>query len=105
MPIARRGEIWLIDLGYAAKERPALVLSVAFEDHERAIVTFIPRTTSARGTRFEIAHRAHGFDPGVFDAQGISGTPEAKLVRKLGTVDARTLAEIEDATRQWLALG
>lgn len=104
MPVARRGEIWLIDLGYAAKVRPGLVLSVAFEDHERAIVTFVPRTTAVRGTRFEVPHRAHGLDPGAFDAQGISGVPEAKLVRQLASVDAKTLADTEAAVRRWLAL-
>lgn len=104
MPVARRGEIWLIDLGYAAKVRPALVLSIAFEDHERALVTFVPRTTMARGTRFETKHHAPGFDPGVFDAQGISGVPEAKLIRKIGVVDAKTLADVEVTVRRWLAL-
>ena len=38
MPVARRGEIWLIDLGYAAKTRPSVVLSVSFGDDERAII-------------------------------------------------------------------
>ena len=104
MPVARRGEIWLIDLGYVAKTRPGLVLSVAFEDHERAIVTYVPRTTANRGTRFEIDHRAAGFDVGVFDAQGIGGVPAAKLVRKLGSVEARTLTAVEDAVRTWLGL-
>jgi mRNA interferase MazF len=104
MPIARRGEIWLIDLGYVAKIRPAVVLSIAVEDHERAIVSFVPRTTAVRGTRFEVAHRGVGFDPGVFDAQGITGAPDAKFVRKLGTVDATTLLAVEDAVRRWLGL-
>jgi mRNA interferase MazF len=37
--LAQRGEIWMIDLGLAAKVRPCLVLSVAFRDDERAVVT------------------------------------------------------------------
>ena len=28
MPTAKRGEVWLADLGIAAKIRPALILSV-----------------------------------------------------------------------------
>jgi mRNA interferase MazF len=104
MPIARRGEIWLIDLGYTAKMRPALVLSVAFEDRERAIVTYVPRTTALRGTRFEVGHRSPGFDPGAFDAQGIGGVPEVKLVRKLGIADATTVLAVEEAVRRWLGL-
>ena len=53
MPIARRGEIWQVDLGMAAKVRPALILSVAFLDHERALFAIVPHATALRGTRFE----------------------------------------------------
>ncbi len=105
MPIARRGEIWLIDLGYSAKTRPAVVLSIATHDEDRALVSFVPRTTAVRGTRFEVPHNARGFEPGAFDAQGISGAPDARLVRKLGTVDAATLESVERAVRLWLGLG
>ena len=104
MPVARRGEIWLIDLGYAAKTRPSVVLSVAFGDDDRAIVSFVPRTTSVRGTRFEVTHDARGFDPGAFDAQGISGIPSVKLIRKLGTVEPANLAAVENAVCLWLGL-
>ena len=38
MPRAKHGEIWMADLGLAAKVLPALILSVSFEGHERAIV-------------------------------------------------------------------
>jgi mRNA interferase MazF len=34
-----RGEVWLFDLGMAEKVRPALVISVAFRDADRALVT------------------------------------------------------------------
>jgi mRNA interferase MazF len=104
MPVARRGEIWLIDLGYAAKTRPSVVLSVGFSDEERAIVSFVPRTTSIRGTRFEVPHEARGFEPGAFDAQGISGIPSVKLIRKLGTVEPAILTSVESAVRLWLGL-
>ena len=58
MARARRGERWLIDLGLVQKTRPCLVLSIEFLDHERAVVTYIPRTTHLRQTRFEVPHRA-----------------------------------------------
>ena len=44
-----RAEIWMIDLGMAAKPRPALVLSVNFNDVERAVVTYVARSTQRRG--------------------------------------------------------
>ena len=37
-----RGEVWLFDLGMAAKTRPVLVVSVAYGDTDRAIVTVVP---------------------------------------------------------------
>jgi mRNA-degrading endonuclease toxin of MazEF toxin-antitoxin module len=38
MPKARRGELWVIDLGMAQKTRPCLILSIDYLDHERAVV-------------------------------------------------------------------
>ena len=45
-----RGDIWLADLGYLGKVRPVLVLSVPPNDEDRALVTYVIRTTSMRGT-------------------------------------------------------
>jgi mRNA-degrading endonuclease toxin of MazEF toxin-antitoxin module len=42
----KRGGIWQADLGYSGKIRPVLALSIAHTDHERAIATYVPRTTS-----------------------------------------------------------
>jgi len=70
-PEVKRGDIWLVDLGLAQKIRPAVILSVPYLDHERALITYVPRTTSLRGTRFEVPHEARGFDPGAFDAQSM----------------------------------
>ena len=33
MPPARRGEIWLVDLGMVQKTWPVVILSVSFLDH------------------------------------------------------------------------
>jgi mRNA interferase MazF len=84
MPKARRGEIWLIDLGLVQKPRPCVVLSIDYLEHERAVITYIPRTTHLRATRFEVPHRASGFDPGAFDAQGVGSIPDVKLMRRIG---------------------
>jgi mRNA interferase MazF len=103
-PEVKRGDIWLVDLGLAQKIRPTVILSVAYHDHERALITYIPRTTTLRETRFEVAHQARGFDPGAFDAQSIGTIPAAKLVRRIAILDAAALAKVEDAVRSWLAL-
>lgn len=104
MPQAQRGEIWLIDLGMAQKPRPCLVLSIAYLDHERAVVSYVPRTTTLRATRFEIQHPARGFDTGAFDAQGIGSIPVVKLERRLGLVEPAILQQVETAVKLWLKL-
>ena len=105
MSRAQRGEIWLVDLGMVAKTRPVLVLSVAYNDQERALVTYVPRTTSVReGARFEVAHVGRGFDAGVFDAQGVATVPAVQFVRRIGVIDGPTLARVEAAVKSWLGL-
>jgi len=104
MPTAERGEIWSVDLGMVQKTRPAVILSVAFLDHERAVVTYVPRTTLRRDTRFEVPHQARGLEAGVFDAQGIGGVPVTKLVRRLGVLDSATMQQVESAVKTWLGL-
>lgn len=104
MPRANRGEIWMADLGMIAKVRPVLILSVDYRDEERAVVTYVLRTTSVRGTQYEVSHPARNMPAGAFDAQGIASIPDVKLERRLGVVDGETLAKVEDAVRAWLAL-
>jgi mRNA interferase MazF len=101
---SKTGGHLLVDLGLAQKVRPAVVLSVAYLDYERALITYVPRTTSLRGTRFEVEHHAPGFAPGGFDVQSIGSIPAAKMVRRISALDAPTLAEVEDALRGWLGL-
>jgi mRNA interferase MazF len=99
-----RGEVWLVDLGLAAKVRPCLVLSVPVEDEDRALVTVLAHTTSPRGSRFEVQVQCRFLKPGVFDAQNLVTIPRAKLIRRLGKLTAEQLAAIEMALRLWLGL-
>jgi len=52
-----RGEVWLVDLGLAAKIRPCLVMRVPTEDADRALVTVVPHTTALRGSQVEVTSR------------------------------------------------
>jgi mRNA interferase MazF len=99
-----RGEVWLVDLGMAADVRPALVISVPAEDADRALVTLVPHTTSARQSRFEAAVPAPFLRSGVFDAQNLVTIPHAKLVRLLGKIGGAHLASVERAVCLWLGL-
>ncbi|MDQ6913137.1 MAG: type II toxin-antitoxin system PemK/MazF family toxin [Verrucomicrobiota bacterium] len=97
-----RGEVWMIDLGMAAKVRPCLILSVAFRDDEKAVVTYVARSTERRGGRFEVEHIAPHFLPGVFDAQNLGTVPVSKLERFLTRLPADKLAAVETAVQRWL---
>lgn len=101
----RRGEVWLVDLGMAAKIRPCLVISVgADQEKDRVLVTVIAPTTSARGSRFEVPTRVRFLKPGAFDVQNLITIPHPKLIRRLGNVAAEQLTEIEAVLRLWLGL-
>src|SRR5262245_65774301 len=83
VPTPDRGEVWLADLGIAAKTRPCLVLSVPPDPQDRVLVTLVPHTTSLHGTRFEVAVPKPFLTPGAFDAQGIVTVAIARLIREL----------------------
>lgn len=104
MPFPDRGEVWLADLGIAAKIRPALVLSVRPNPQDRALVTLVPHTTSVQGTRFEVALPQPFLKPGVFDAQGLVTVAHTRLQRKLGVLSPADLALVEVAVKRWLGL-
>jgi mRNA interferase MazF len=99
---AKRGEVWLIDLGYTAKTRPCLVLSIEAENTDRALTTVVLHTTSVRGTRFEVNLKARFLKDGAFDTQNILSVSHAKFIRKLGTLTDAQLQQVEDAVKFWL---
>jgi len=100
----QRGDVWLVDLGLAAKVRPCLVVSVPVHEEDRALSTVLAHTTSPRGSRFEVPSRISFLRPGVFDAQNIVTIPHAKLLRKLGRLSGEQLRAVEKALCLWLGL-
>ena len=100
----KRGEVWLVDLGLAAKVRPCLVISVEVSGTDRALVALVPHTTAVRGTRFETQIPVAFLKAGAFDAQGILGVPHAKLLRRLGTLRPEQLSQVAQAVSLWLGL-
>jgi mRNA interferase MazF len=97
-----RGEVWLFDLGMAEKVRPALVVSVAFGDADRALVTIVPHTTSLRGSQFEITASVPFLKPGAFLVQGISTYPHVRAIRKLGVLKPDQFDLVFAGVMQWL---
>jgi mRNA interferase MazF len=104
VPTPDRGEVWLADLGIAAKIRPAVVLSIPLDPQDRVLVTLVPHTTSVAGTRFEVAVPKSFLKAGAFDAQGIVTVAVPRLIRRLGDLQGGEIALIEDAVKHWLGL-
>ena len=99
-----RGEVWLFDLGMAAKTRPVLVVSVPYGDDDRALVTVVPHTTQLRGGPFEVALSVSFLKPGAFLVQGISTYPRAWAIRKIGKLNRDQLREVMAGVQTWLGL-
>lgn len=82
----RQGEIWLADLGLAAKIRPIIVISRNDENPPRHLYVYLPLTTQDRGSSYEVSlgHYPVLRDESVVNVQGIGSLPRPRLIRKLG---------------------
>ena len=99
-----RGEVWLTDLGMAAKTRPCLVLSVALGPDDRVLYALVPHTTALQGSAFEVHVPATFLKPGAFNVQGLAAAPRPRLIRRLGLLGPVEMAQVETAVRVWLGL-
>jgi mRNA interferase MazF len=104
MTNSSRGEVWLVDLGMAAKVRPAVILSVPVHDDERAVLAIVPYTTALRGGPFEVVLQVPWLQPGAFDVQGLRNIPGSVLLRRLGSLDATQTETIILAVKLWLQI-
>ncbi|MCB1126201.1 MAG: type II toxin-antitoxin system PemK/MazF family toxin [Verrucomicrobiae bacterium] len=104
MRSVKRGEVWLIDFGLAAKVRPALVLGCDIGDEDRVLVTVVYHTTALRGSRFEVPLRVAGLKHGGFDAQGLYTVPAVKLLSRRAILTPVQLLEVEVRVKLWLGL-
>ena len=93
------GEVWLADLGLAAKTRPVVIVSREDPDPPRALVTCIPLTTQYRESEYEVALSKIRFlkQRSFANTQGIGSIPIARLERKIGDLPEDTVDEIYDA--------
>ncbi|SPE35096.1 Growth inhibitor [Candidatus Sulfopaludibacter sp. SbA6] len=98
------GEVWLADLGLAAKTRPVVIVSRHDPDPPRALIIYVPLTTQNRQSPYEVPIPKAGFlnANSVANAQGIASIPVVRLERRLGKLSEEVLAEIRRAI--WFAL-
>ncbi len=97
-----RGEVWLFDLGMAEKVRPALIVSVAFGDSDRALITIVPHTTSLRRSQYEVSVSVPFLKPGAFVVQNVATYPNVRALRKLGTLKANQFDLVFAGLLRWL---
>lgn len=100
------GDVWLADLGMTAKTRPVLVLAYPEPGDARALVIVAPLTSQIRGLRGEVEIGKPKWLPktSAINIQGLASFDRHLLVRKLGRLDANTMAKIKTALRDTLNL-
>src|SRR5947209_9516995 len=93
------GEIWLADLGLAAKTRPIVIVSRQDPDPPRSLVLYVPLTTQQRNSRYEVPLPRLAFldRESVANVQGLGSLPTVRLERKIGRVSAETMEQLKDA--------
>ena len=101
------GEVWLVDLGLAAKTRPVVIVSRQDPDPPRAPALYVPLTTQHRLSLYEVPlPRLPYLDrDSVANVQGLGSIPTVRLQRKLGVVPKDVLVKIKTALAFALDLG
>jgi len=100
------GEVWLADLGMAAKTRPVIIVSRHETEPPRALVIYVPLTTQNRGSRYEVVIPKLPFlrEESVANVQGVASLPTTRLERKLGRLSDELLRSVRDALAYALAI-
>jgi mRNA interferase MazF len=101
-PRPKHGEVWIADLGLAGKTRPVVIVSRTDADPPRALAIYVPITTQARSSDYEVALGHLSFlDPAsVANVQGIGSLPLVRLEKRIGTLPEADLSRVK-AALQW----
>jgi mRNA interferase MazF len=93
------GEIWLADLGLAAKTRPVVIVSRRDPDPPRSAVLYVPLTTQRRNSPYEVPlpHLPFLDRESVADVQGLGSLPTVRLERKLGRLSSELIEPLKGA--------
>ena len=95
----KQGEVWLADLGIAAKTRPVVIVSRYDANPPRVLVIYVPLTTQYRNSEYEVVLPNLKFlnQSSVANVQGIASIPTARLERKLGDLPSDVMVQIKQA--------
>lgn len=93
------GEVWLADLGLAAKTRPVVVVSRHDPEPPRSLVLYVPLTTQNRRSSYEVPLPRLPFldRESVANVQGLGSIPVVRLERRLGRLTDEVMADIKGA--------
>lgn len=91
------GDVWLVDLGLAAKLRPVVIVSRDDPDPPRALVIYVPLTTQYRESEYEVVLPKLPFlsRDSIANVQGLGSVARVRLERKLGELPDSVLLEIK----------
>ena len=95
----RPGEIWLADLGNAAKTRPVVIVSREDPDPPRSLVLYVPLTTQRRDSPYEVPLPRLPFldRESVANVQGLGSLPTVRLERRIGKLPAAMMERLKEA--------
>ena len=102
----KHGEVWLADMGMAAKTRPTVVLLADNVNAPRSLVIHVPITRQNRGSELDVPLGYLPFlDPdSVANVQVIGALPTVRFEKRLGVVPAADLDAIKSALKKACAL-
>lgn len=103
----RHGEVWLADLGLAAKTRPVVVLLADdLEVPRTLIIHVVPITRQSRGSALEIplGHLRFLSPESVANVQAIGALPLVRFERRLGVHTPPDLIAVKHALVRACAL-
>ena len=100
------GEVWMVDFGLAAKQRPVLVLAFPQPNDARALLVVAPLTSQQRGLRGEVDIGKPRWLPkrSAVNIQGLASIDQGALIRRLGRLPDPQLAAVKAAIRDFLGL-
>ena len=103
----RPGEVWLADLGLAAKTRPIVILSRYDPDAPRALILYVPLTAQIRQSSYEVPLPRLPFlnQDSVANVQGLASIPTIRLEHRLGKLSSEVMLRIKDAIAFALEIG
>ena len=102
----RHGEVWLVDMGMAAKTRPAVVLMADDLDAPRSLIIHVPITRQNRGSELEVSLDGLFFleADSIANVQGIGSLPSVRFEKRLGILPEADLKRIKAALVKACAL-